>query len=61
MNQFESMSDSELGVIAKDFMDCKENKTCADCACQGVLCEVFDSEKARKHFITAFEARVMAY
>lgn len=60
MNKFESMSDSELGVIAKDFMDCEKHKDCGDCACAGVLCGVDDIDKVRKYFISAFAARVNA-
>lgn len=61
MNQFESMSESELGVLAKDYLDCADNKSCKDCACEGVICHVPDAKKEIRKFATTLFAVITAY
>ena len=55
-NKFEYMSDYELGVIAKAFMDCGD---CKSCPCDCVLCSVSDIKKTREDFVNEFARRVM--
>ncbi len=57
MNIFETMSNYELGTIAKAFDECGSHNKCADCPCEGKICgrddfgymrELFNREIAKR-------------
>jgi hypothetical protein len=50
MENIKNMTNHELGVIAKAFMECGTYERCIDCPCDGVLCSRDDFGDARMAF-----------
>lgn len=62
IEKFENWGDYELGRIASDFMNCGNCKSCENCFCNGVICNIGEHRnyvETRKAFIREFEKRMM--
>ena len=54
-----SMSNYELGEVAKAFTECGKHKDCVGCPCEGVLCGVYDIVGSRDYFVREVAKRLM--
>ena len=59
MKYFDTMSNYELGKIAKAFDECASHIKCADCPCEGILCGCDDFGFNRELFIREVAKRLM--
>lgn len=54
-----SMTNYELGEVAKAFTECGRHIKCADCPCSGVMCGVENILGARDSFMREVARRLM--
>ena len=59
MEKIKNMSNYELGVIAKAFVECGTCERCIDCPCENVLCGISNFESAREFFAKEVAKRLM--
>ncbi len=57
--KFDDWGDYELGMLANAFMNCGNCKSCGECPCDGILCNVDNFLESREAFANEFAKRVM--
>lgn len=58
-NNIYNMTNYELGVIAKAFMECETHKWCNECPCDGIICGIANIVSARNNFNQEIAKRLM--
>lgn len=59
IEKIESMSNYELGEVAKAFTECGKCKDCASCPCKSVLCGIYNVVGSRDYFMREVAKRLM--
>lgn len=59
IEELKSMSNYELGEVAKAFTECGKCKDCLGCPCEGVLCGVYNIVDSRDYFMREVAKRLM--